>query len=719
MRTTTPAGPRSGGEDGYNKSCPKAKKSYRNVGPEATSRVDLEGVFEAVADHGPSALDINLTVTEFSDAKAKRKKERRLSLRELAPAIAKRGAPSKQELPWLKLATFGEVPSVRGGSLRHDANILAVNGVEGDYDGGTVGVDEAVRKLTRAGLAALVYTTPSHTPERPRWRVLCPLTEPASREAREALCARLNGVLGGVLAPESFTPSQSYYFGRVEGSAAPRVELVDGRPLDTSDDYLDVFAEGRGGESEPATASPEPAGDDGELRGEPDWARIESALAAIPLTARDDRERCWRPVGMALHSESEGAEKAFDLWDEWSQAGAKYDAADQRRVWESFGTGGRKLLRIGTLFRLAKEHGWSGKRQSDAAPSRLTFLSPGECAAAPSRGYVLKGILAPGDVGCIFGSPGAGKSLIAPHLGYRVAQALPAFGMRTRACGVFYVAAEDPHGMRGRVTALRMAHGDAEGFTLVEGVSDLLADESSDFAALMDAVESRRPGLIFLDTLAMAFPGLEENTAEGMGRVVKVARQLAEHGAAVVLIHHDTKAEGSTPRGHSLLNGALDMALQLFGSDEQGVVRGRLTKNRNGPCARDIAFRIATRELGVDEDGDAITAALVDELASDVAPKREKLTQSESAALDVLREMLDEGEEVDEAQWRETCKSSRRVSGSDNANAQWRAMDRAAKGLANKRRIAVCDGRVMLIANSTARSDDLEVLEVASEEEVL
>src|SRR3546814_13658964 len=110
----------------------------------------------------------------------------------------------------------------------------------------------------------------------------------------------------------------------------------------------------------------------------------------------------------------------------------------------------------------------------------------------------------------------------------------------------------------------------------------------------------------------MAFPGLEESSAEAMGRFVAVARKLTEHGAAVILIHHDTKAEGQTPRGHSVLNGALDMALHLTKS-EDGIVRGKMTKNRNGTFDRDIAFRIETRSFGTDEAGDPITPPLAEE----------------------------------------------------------------------------------------------------------
>src|SRR5437762_687919 len=42
--------------------------------------------------------------------------------------------PNKAACPLIKLATFGDQRSDRG-SLRHDANVVAVTGVEGDYDG--------------------------------------------------------------------------------------------------------------------------------------------------------------------------------------------------------------------------------------------------------------------------------------------------------------------------------------------------------------------------------------------------------------------------------------------------------------------------------------------------------------------------------------------------------------------------------------------------------
>lgn len=675
-RNAAPAGPRNG----------VSRSNGRLRKPDPEYNADLADLLGPV-----SPLDRLLTVTQFADAGSKRQRRQTVSLRQLADTIAETRAAAKSSLPWLKLATFGDVPTPKG-ALRHDANLTGVEGVEGDYDGGTVSVAEAVERLRAANLAAVVYTTPSHTAEAPRWRVLCPSSGPLSPDARDALTERVNGALGGILAPESFTRSQAYYFGAVGQGLDHRVEVVEGRAVDAAADLPRI---GRAGHADIAdllgeTTEPDDADDLAELI-PPDFDRINAALVFIPADDRDD----WLTVGMALHAESRGSDDGFAAWDSWSRQSDKYNAKDQRRVWRSFGETKRQPVGIGSLFDLAKRHGYGAK---SAAPSRLTFLSPSQCESTPSRGYIIKGILAPGDVGCIFGAPGAGKSLISPHLGYAVAQGREAFRMRSKPGRVFYVAAEDPHGMRGRVTALKMRHGDADDFTLVEGVSDLLTDNSPDLAALTEAVEAQRPALIFLDTLAMAFPGLEENSAEAMGRVVAVARSLTQWGAAVVLIHHGTKAEGKTPRGHSLLNGALDMAMHVA-RDEFGVVRGKLTKNRNGSCDRDMAFLIDTRTLGQDEDGDPITAALVDELDGGISPKAEKLSPSARVALDILAgletDSPDNGDKgVAETDWRDACVAGRALSGSEDPESRKRAFRRASKELAGQGRTIVIGDRV-------------------------
>lgn len=495
----------------------------------------------------------------------------------------------------------------------------------------------------------------------------------------------MNGALGGILAAESFTPSQSYYFGAVTGRPVESV-LVEGQPLDRVSGVASIG---------PQPKAVKSTTDLSDLFREPaDRAEVRRALDCI--TDADDRDQ-WLKIGMALHAEFAGSDEGFDLWSHWSRQSLKFDQRDQRQKWKSFRRSG---VGIGTLFEIAQAYGRErqsvGYCESDfddldgdapspkdgPKPSTLKFLTPDDCESAPSRGYLIKGLFAPGDVACIFGAPGAGKSLIAPFLGYMVAQGQEAFQMRTKAGGVFYVAAEDSHGMRGRVKALKQAHGSAQAFRLVEGVSQLMTanpDKTApDLLALVDAVKAERPALIFIDTLAMAFPGQEENSAEAMGRVVAVSRLLTRWGAAVVLIHHDTKSEGGTPRGHSILNGALDVALHVKRDDEAGIIRGKLTKNRNGTCDRDIAFTIATENGGTDEDGEAITLPRCNPLHGAPA-KVKRLAPQPAAALKVLEDMA---QPVSREDWKRACMASDTVCANDDPATRRRAFNRALEALA-------------------------------------
>lgn len=685
----------------------------------------FDGMFDDILGDAPSnvvplrsALDAPIAVTRFSNVLAKRLSTDPMSLRALAGVIRRMRADRKAALPLLKLATFGD-KRTDDGSLRHNENLSQITGIEGDYDDGEVSPLEAVRMLKAANVAALIYTTPRHTAAAPRWRVLAPLSGPVSPAERDALCARVNGALGGILADESFTRSQSFYFGGI--GSDPEVHLVDGRTIDRAPEVAAI-----GKRKATAVAEVQPVGMFDDILGSDPapthrkgqgkcgkaWEVIVSALNHIP----NDGAPGWKDfcdIGMALHEESDGSPKGLDAFCEWARQNPSYRRRECTKVWGSLKAGQPGNTGGGTILLRAKALGWEepvevddlsgfGEEPEEPAPKakksqRLTFLTPAECGAAPARSYLIKGLIAAGDVGCIFGAPGAGKSLLAPALAYAVAQGREAFGMRCKAGGVFYVAAEDPHGMRGRVKALRLAHDDAPDFHLVEGVSNLLAAESPDLAALVAAVKERLPKLIVIDTLAMAFPGLEENSAEAMGRVVAVARKLTQWGAAVVLIHHDTKAEGSTPRGHSLLNGALDVALHVK-RDESGIIRGKLTKNRNGTCDRDIAFRIAVEDGGRDEDGDAITLPRCEELTDDLSEP--KMNASERAVVrsveDLIRDAQLEAEfsgeaapdSIPERELRDFCASDGAdkpghlvVSGAPNRDSRVKAYRRALDSL--------------------------------------
>jgi hypothetical protein len=202
------------------------------------------------------ALDRTLAVTFFRSHGAAEQFRRSISLRAMVPHLRDHRGPDKASLPWLKLALFGDVATIRG-SLRHDANVTQIDGIEADYDGEDITPDRARRIVERANIAAVIYTSPSHTAERPRWRILCPTSEPLAPADRARLVARVNGLFCGALAGESFTLSQSYYFGALHGATAHEVIALDGRAIDLCYE-LDEDAIGRH-PAKPAPAAPQPA----------------------------------------------------------------------------------------------------------------------------------------------------------------------------------------------------------------------------------------------------------------------------------------------------------------------------------------------------------------------------------------------------------------------------------------------------------------------------
>lgn len=275
-----------------------------------------------------SPRDLPLIWTEFPDQWAKSKRERRETLRELAGRIQKTRGSTKDELPWLKLGRFGDERTKKG-ALRSNANMIAICGIELDYDDGDVKWDQAWARLYAAAIPALLYTTRQHTSAQPRFRVLIPTSRPLPPAERARLVSRAYGVVKGTVDAASFRNSQSYYYGAV-GEGRIWLELVDppgGRFIDHADD-LDAGALDKHGELLDAEDC-EP--DDYSLSDVDHPHDLERIKRDLSVISSEDRE-IWLKVGQALHHEFDGDDMGYDLWDTWSQSSEKHDEDDQHRV---------------------------------------------------------------------------------------------------------------------------------------------------------------------------------------------------------------------------------------------------------------------------------------------------------------------------------------------------------------------------------------------------
>jgi hypothetical protein len=260
--------------------------------------------------------DTPFAVTFFADYAALTGRREALNLKELAGRIAIAWAPKKEALPWLKLATFGDVRS-EAGSLRHTDNLLTISGIEADLDAETLSFDDVVEIIEKAGLEALIYASPSHMRDGhgPRLRVLCPLSQEYPPAQREHFLNRLAGLFRNgnvtVLAAESWTWAQAYYYGAVDHNPEHRVFLVEGERLDQLDD-LDLIALGK-----PSAFPGEK--DTGPHRAGPPQASIgdiRATLRAIPNDWNDWLR--WSTLGMAVFAASGGSGRGYALFSLWS-----------------------------------------------------------------------------------------------------------------------------------------------------------------------------------------------------------------------------------------------------------------------------------------------------------------------------------------------------------------------------------------------------------------
>jgi hypothetical protein len=108
-------------------------------------------------------------------------------------------------------ATFGNRTNAKG-SLRHDGNVLAIYAGVADIDNKVdepLTVPEIERRLN--GYALALHTSYSHTPDKPRYRVIIPLAHPMPPADMPRLFAYFKSLFGSALDEACKNPSHLYF----------------------------------------------------------------------------------------------------------------------------------------------------------------------------------------------------------------------------------------------------------------------------------------------------------------------------------------------------------------------------------------------------------------------------------------------------------------------------------------------------------------------------
>jgi hypothetical protein len=293
--------------------------------------------------------------------------------------------------------------------------------------------------------------------------------------------------------------------------------------------------------------------------------------------------------------------------------------------------------------------------------NRLVSLSAIE--AVLTSNYLVKGWLDRGCLSILYGPSNAGKTFVALDIAMHIAASKPWRGLRVNGGPVLYIAAEGGAGIRNRLAAIKRNRPDMASapFTLLPIGLDLHGQ--GDALAVCEIMPDEAPALVVVDTLARSMGGGDENTAKDAAMFVRNCDLIREAtGAHVMVIHHTGKDTERGARGSSAFRGAVDDEIEVT---VDGEIVNRKVRDRAKP--EPLHFMLRSVTLGMDEDGEPVTSAVVD--AKDApAPTRKPIRGKNEVAIQALNDaMRDHGttrsgncyptnrKVVDVDHWREAC----------------------------------------------------------------
>ena len=275
-------------------------------------------------------------------------------------------------------------------------------------------------------------------------------------------------------------------------------------------------------------------------------------------------------------------------------------------------------------------------------PSRLALVPFDRIELDRAPAYLVKGIVPREGFSVVWGPPKCGKSFWTFDLTMHVALGRPYRGRHVMPGPVVYVACEGGHGFKARVAAFRQRHienGSEPPFFLVPARLDLVRDQKELAAEIRDALGDHTPAVIVLDTLNRSIAG-SESSDEDMSAYIHAVDDLRDaFNCAVIVVHH-CGTEGTRPRGHTSLTGAVDAQISVKRiADGQVVVKVEYLKD--GPEGDEIFSRLEPVEVGTDEDGDAITSCVVVPVEGAAAAEQKPLTGHTKTAHEALIAVVD------------------------------------------------------------------------------
>ena len=266
--------------------------------------------------------------------------------------------------------------------------------------------------------------------------------------------------------------------------------------------------------------------------------------------------------------------------------------------------------------------------------TRYKMKSAGDVLRSDPIKWRVKGVIPERGIAAIFGPSGSGKSFLMVDMAINIAKGADWFGYRAKSCPVTYVCLEGEAGLSVRLAAFRTKGSIPKGIEFIDQPVNLLA--ANDLRDLVQAIRANQmgEGIVIIDTLNRAVPGMDENSSVDMGHAINACKVIQQGvGGLVLLVHHSGKDATKGMRGHSSLHAALDAAIEVkrSGDDREWSV----VKAKDGADGKAHPFMLEVVDMGEDEDGDPITSCVIRPSAG-AGVKAKPLTQIQQVGMDAF-----------------------------------------------------------------------------------
>ena len=224
----------------------------------------------------------------------------------------------------------------------------------------------------------------------------------------------------------------------------------------------------------------------------------------------------------------------------------------------------------------------------------------GENQEVPKVTWDVDGLIEHRGFTSIIGTPGAGKSFVALDMILHMTTGKPWQGRDVQQQNVLYVIGEGLPGVIARVREWEIRHEeDLRGKFFMIKEPMLTNGNAATWAWMCALMLKYNIKTVVFDTLSRMIAGTDENSSKEMNQVINVFDKVRTvTGAGVVVVHHTSKS-GSSGRGSSALQGALDSEIMVEKDhklDKRGEpvrddkcigkpIRVRTTKVKNGEGA--------------------------------------------------------------------------------------------------------------------------------------